>query len=248
MRLFGYLVLVLSTTLVLTSQLGAKVEAFQALEFNCVTWDRLPRASLYYKNGTAYEPLKIGYKSRTSVVNLKAGVPVLEIYSKQLLDGGQEEFSLVGSAANVKGTNRVLFLIQLMSKPNQTLRLGGLGIDDSFDDFPIGSFRFINATQQPLKLVMGKERGQVAVRGMTVVKPNIPDLGGFVPVYIGDSKGDVLFESRFYAQPRGRKLVIVRPADELGGPVRLRFLSEIVPVASDSDGGLVQGNVGDSPR
>jgi len=203
-----------------------------AIEFSCVTWDKIGKdQELYYRDGLDYQRVDIGYKRRSKLQELSAGHAHLEIYEKVATSDGGLEFRAVGRGANIAGTSRVLFFIKLASDDQQ--RMSVFGIDDSIAAFPVGAFRFLNTTNEPLQVLLNESKGSVPARGMTVIRPDVPELGGFMPVYIGDSEDNVIFESRFYAQPRGRKLVIIRSPETPDSKIRLRFLSEIV-VASQT--------------
>lgn len=216
--------------LVWGTSLFAQETPIRAIEFSCVTWDKIEKEmEFYYRDGLDYRKVEIGYKRRSKLQELSAGHTHLEIYEKVVTPDGEVEFRLIGRGANVAGTSRVLFFVQLARVSPQPTRLGLFGIDDSASAFPVGSFRFLNATNEPLKVLLNKTKGELQPKGLAVVQPEVPELGGFIPVYIGDSQANVVYESRFFAQPRGRKLVVIRSPAQPDGRLRLRFLSEIVP-------------------
>lgn len=207
----------------------------RAIEFSCVSWERVEKdQELYYRDGSDYRTVEIGYKRRSKLHELSSGHMHLEIYEKSLNADGKMDYRLVGRGANVAGTGRVLFFLQLVSKREQ-IRANLFGIDDSLKAFPSGSIRFINTTSEPLQVLMNKSKVKIPPRGLSIVQPEIPELGGFLPVYIGNAQSKLVYESRFFAQPRGRKIVIVSPPKGDGGRIQLRFLSEIVAPLSTQD-------------
>ena len=200
----------------------------RAVNFTCVTWDSLPDEEVFFRKGSVYERVQIGFKRRSKIQDLAPGSEFFELFRKVVSADGNVDYQLIGRTANVSGTDRALFFIQLFAESGQPSRLGLFGIDDSLSTFPVGSFRFFNATGENLQVLLNRSKAQVPAQGMTVVQPELPAAGGFMPVYIGDADANVIYESRFFAQPRGRKLVIIRPPEESGRRIRLRFLSEMI--------------------
>ena len=110
------------------------------------------------------------------------------------------------------------------------------GIDDSLDAFPMGSFRFVNNTKQSIQVWFPNSREVVPASSNKVLLPKIPKLGGFIPLYILDMNKNVLFQSRFFGQPRGRKMVFVTPPKGPESKVHVAFLPHIVPLPPPDEG------------
>jgi hypothetical protein len=199
-----------------------------SIEFSCVSWEALFLSEIFYREGSEYIELQLRPKVRSQLYSLKGGHEALELYTKGLDEDGQLIYKLIAQAPIAVGTSRMLFFIQ-ESKQAEGFPLNMFGIDDSLAVFPIGSFRFVNTTQVPLQVLFPRTKGALPARGMTVLTPEMPKLGGFIPLYITDMEKDIVFESRLFGQPRGRKMVFIQAPKKLGGRARVRFLPEIIP-------------------
>ena len=203
-------------------------QARSSIEFSCVSWEALPFSELFYREGSAYLPLEYRPKVRSQLYPLKGGHQALELYTKGLDEEGQLIYRLVAQAPIVAGTSRMLFFMQ-ESKRDGGLPISMFGVDDSLTVFPMGSFRFVNTTNVRMQVLFPSARGELPARGMKVLAPEIPDLGGFIPLFVADMEGQIVFETRVFGQPRGRKMVFIQTPTKPGGKVRARFLSEIIP-------------------
>jgi hypothetical protein len=199
-----------------------------SIEFSCVSWEALPFSELLYREGHSYLPLESRPKVRSQLYPLKGGHEALELYIKGLDEDGQLIYKLVAQAPIAVGTSRMLFFIQ-ESKSAEGLPLNMFGVDDSLAVFPMGSFRFVNTTNVRMQVLFPNTKGALPARGMKVLTPKIPKLGGFIPLYVTDMEKNIVFETRLFGQPRGRKMVFIQAPEKQGGRARVRFLPEIIP-------------------
>ena len=199
-----------------------------AIEFSCVSWEQISISEIFYRERSEYIELECRPKVRSQLYSLKGGHEALELYTKGFDEDGKPIFKLIAQAPIAVGTSRMLFFIQ-ESKQAEGLPLSMFGIDDSLAVFPMGSFRFVNTTQVPLQVLFPNIRGALPAMGMIVLTPKIPKLGGFIPLYVTEMEKNVVFETRLFGQPRGRKMVFIQAPDKPGGRVRVRFLPEIIP-------------------
>ena len=206
-----------------------------AVEFTCVAWEHLPYPELFYRQGSEHLPLALSEGERSKIYPLK-GAESLELFTRKdkAADAGTSnvplEYELIGTAPLLKGVKRMLFLIEA-KQDAKGLPLRLLGIDDSLETFPGGSFRFINQTPDLLRIEFGGTNCELPPEALKVVIPEIPASGGFLPAIIKDAEGRNLLENRFLAQPAGRELVIISPPAEGRTGLTMKFLSEIVPAS-----------------
>ena len=62
-----------------------------------------------------------------------------------------------------------------------------------------------------------------------VVKAKSPAKGGFMPFMLGDPSGNIVFETRLFGQPAGRKMAFIGNAAEPEGQPKVMFLTQIIP-------------------
>jgi hypothetical protein len=238
--LLGVLLAMLSLTTSSTVQAKEKTsDHSDAIEFTCAVWDNLPYPELFYQDGKRHQPLELTAGQRSKVYPLK-GVGVLELFirNEKATDTGTSnaspEYERVGIAPLLKGVKRMLFLIEA-KKDSNGLPLQLLGMDDSLETFPAGSFRFFNQTPNLLRIDLAGVTHELPHGALKVATPELPEAGGFLPAIIKNEEGRNVLENRFFAQRSGRELVIISPPAEGRTELIMRFLSETIPVSPPSD-------------
>ncbi|MEI8039126.1 MAG: hypothetical protein WCJ14_12120 [Verrucomicrobiota bacterium] len=210
----------------------------QAVGFSCAVWENLPFPELFYRHGTEYLPVELTAGQRSKVHPLK-GVETLELFIRkaQAADAtapsAARNYNRVGMAPMLKGVKRMLFLIE--AKQDSTgMPLQLLGMDDTLEAFPAGSFRFLNQTPNPLRILCAGATHELPPGALQVVTPELPKAGGFLPVIIKNEDDRKLLENRFFAQPTGRELIIIRPPAEGRTELVMKFLSDPIPASPRS--------------
>lgn len=196
-------------------------------QFTCMYWNGMPSEELFYKQGETFLPMEFTLSKRSKPHALKDG-DVFSIHRKlKTTDGEAEQYQIVGQAPMITGTNRILFIIFEMKKESG-LKLRIMAIDDSVQAFPVGTYRFVNFCNAPLVAKFDKATRKIPAGKITLMKPNVPTDGGYLPFFLGNSKGKVIYENRFYVQPRGRKIVFIGLPRAEGQLPQVRFLSQII--------------------
>ena len=204
-------------------------EDLVSIQFSCVAWERLPFEEIFYRQGPSFHRLKFQRKARSQLYSLSGVAPLaLELFVQEENEEGEVGYRGIGRGPVAPGASRMLFFVG-ESASEEGLPLTVRGVDDSISVFPVGSFRFVNSTHVPMRVEFSGASGTLPANGMTVLEPEIPERGGFIPVYVKDLDGNILLQSRFFGQPRGRKMVFVQPPDRRGRKLQLLFLPEIVP-------------------
>jgi len=207
----------------------------KGMEFTCAVWEHLPYPELFYRQGSEHLPLVLSEGQRSKIYPLK-GAESLELFTrkdKPAAAGTSNvslEYELIGTAPLLKGVKRMLFLIEA-KKDAKGLPLQLLGIDDSVETYPAGSFRFINQTPDLLRIEFGGTSCELPPGALKVVMPEIPAAGGFLPAIIKNAEGRNLLENRFFAQHAGRELVIIKPPAEGRTELVMAYLSDTVAVS-----------------
>jgi hypothetical protein len=218
-------------SLSLSPSLPGQESSGGAFECSFVAWENLSMPEILYKDGNDFHAIELIKRQRSKVYELKQAHSEMRLYVQEVNDKGEVIYKVIGRTAIKAGSSRMLFFIQeRLSVKEGELPLFLSGIDDSLDAFPMGSFRFINNTKIPMQVMFPGTRAELPARSGKVLSPKIPKLGGFIPLYVLDMKKTVVFESRFFGQPRGRKMVFINPPKKPGGKVQLAFLPHIVPI------------------
>lgn len=210
----------------------------KGIEFSCVVWENLPCPELYYLHGKQLLPLELSAGQRSKVYPLK-GVAALELFIRKERTAGSAksaaapEYERVGMAPLLEGVKRMLFLIEA-NKDSKGLPLLLLGMDDTLAAFPAGSLRFSNQTPNALRLELAGVTHELPQGALTVVKPDLPEAGGFLPVIIKNKEGRNVLETRFFAQRTGRELILIRPPAEGLTELAVKFLSDTIPAGPPS--------------
>ena len=205
-----------------------------SVSFSFVTWKDLPYEKLYYKAGSKFHEFEVKAKRRSAVYKLKNRPEIMQIFEMVKDETGEATYKVIAQT-KMKTASRILFFVEERTNVKDgELPVALFGIDDSIAAFPVGSFRFVNGTKSDLRVEFPGVKSALPARGMKVVQPKIPAKGGFIPVYIKDRSGKVVFESRFFGQPRGRKMVFIQPPNREGGRMQMRFLPQIIPASASN--------------
>ena len=205
------------------------------VEFSCVVWEMPSISKVLYRDGKHYLPLEFSLGNRSQLYPLKESA-ALELYEMAVGADGKTTYKLVGKAPMVAGARRMLFLIDQVAN-SSGLPLRVFGVNDALDVFPPGTFRFVNFSSAGLQVKFGGQTNKLPAGEMSVVKSNVSQKGGFLPFFLGDANGKIIFETRLFGQPTGRDMVLIGPPAKPGAEPMVKFLTEIIPPAPPKPGG-----------
>lgn len=201
------------------------VQLEAAREFSCMLWENQPYSKLYYKNGQDMEVLELISDRRSKLYEMR-NMDTLELYIEEEQPNGPVKMKLVGQATFSPKVDRMLFIIRHMPK-RQGLPLAIMGINDSLDVFPAGSFRVVNFTANPMSASMGKESKEIQPRKVRVLQPDLPKDGGLVSFIVSDKDGKPVFGRRVLGQSKSRQMIFIL-SDTEAGRVKAKMLPDIV--------------------
>jgi len=191
-------------------------------------WENQPYEEVFYKNAGEFVSLKLLSDRRSELYEL-TNMESLELYVKKEAPDGEIEMVLVGKSGFPASADRLLFILSY--RPNRdTLPFAVIGINDSLDVFPPGSFRVINFTAEQLSVRVGGKSEKLEPQKLKVLKPDIPEKGGLVSLVVSDAKGKPVFGRRLFGQSRSRQMVFVLVDEDAKRGVRAKLLPDIVPV------------------
>jgi hypothetical protein len=219
---------------------SAGPEAAPSIEFTCAHVGALPYDELFFRQGKQAEALILRAMRRSLPRKLTAGT-TFDVMIPETQPDGSQGFKVIGSAALPPGAKQVMFLLAAKANPQPGKKpIYIMALDDSPQEFPIGSFRFANATRVPLHVKFGSTGQVIASGGIIVIKPSSAK-EGFLPVIIAETTGKILFQTRFFWEPKVREFVMISPPSSPEAPLNLQFISEIVqprPPTSTSSASL----------
>lgn len=215
----------LTTQLVFSQQIRGGKSSKTQLTF--VTWDVIDLGDLYYYTGSKYEQIKL-YRGQRSNKYSASGVSNLTLHTRDYDQDGQEIFPVVGKTTLLLGSREQLVFVFRKNSSELPLRLST--IDDGFDSFPQGSFRFVNLYGEALKIAFNKKIVDLPDKGIEALKSNVPQEGAMMPCVIADLKGNVVFDTRLLAQQNGRDMVFLFPPREGSNRALAKFLSQRLPI------------------
>lgn len=203
-----------------------------SISFACIAWHELPYEEMFYHESGEFYPLKL-YPGRCSKLYSLKGGDSLELHIRKENDAGDLIYELVGLASLIKGTDQMLFIIERGGDSgSRPLMLRGL--DDSWETFPVGAFRFVNFTPDSLQVTFGEETVELPSGLFVVVKSQVPENGGLVSFDLKDAEGVLVHQNRMLGQPTARQTVVIYPAAKVGRDLSLKFLSQRPPVDTSS--------------
>lgn len=199
-----------------------------AIRFACVAWDELSYEEIFFRGGGEFHPLKLNPGKCSELYSLE-GVDSLELHIRKEDSAGEEIYELIGSAPLIKGAEQLLFLIE-EAEDSGSLPLLLHGLDDSWETFPVGAFRFVNYTTNPLQVEFGDVSAELPPQVPAIVKSQVPVDGGLIVFYLKDAKGDSVYENRLFGQPTQRQTVAIYAPLSEGGRMDFKFIWQRPPL------------------
>ena len=200
--------------------LGAQTE--KGVQFSCVIWQPLKFDELFYQDKNQYLPLILKKGTRSQPQKFSSSQP-LRIFIRKEVDG-KTVYELVGEGKAPSKSRRLLFLIGENTIPSG-LPLQVIGVDDSTESFPPGTYKFMNFTTATLEIEIFGTKERIAPKAISVVKPNIPENGGFLPFYVRSNPKTIIYKTRLLSQRGERKMVFLFPGSKKR-PLLLKFLAQ----------------------
>ncbi|MFC5051414.1 hypothetical protein ACFPK9_12440 [Rubritalea spongiae] len=201
--------------------------AKSARAFSLLSWEELPYDSVYYRNGSTMNKVKIKVGRRSESYPLPSDGK-LEMFISEKDPEGKDKYKMIGQATIMQGAKKMLYVV-VANKKASSLPLSMFGINDSIDVFPAGSFRFLNFTSVPIEGAFSGDVFRLQPGKTTVVKTKKLTGGSFHPFYLRTVKGVMLYETRLLGQPSGREIVFIMPPNNGSGRVNIKFLPQTVP-------------------
>ncbi|MEP2774489.1 MAG: hypothetical protein ABJQ29_15315 [Luteolibacter sp.] len=195
--------------------------------FTCLLLEELPVEQIFYKEGKSYLPLEFKKGKRSEAYSLRSN-KVFELYVSEVNEDGDSFFKPVGSSALVAGSRKILFIIA-PGNSESGLPLRIIGLDDSLEGFPPGSFRFVNFTDTELLVKVRDKVTRLESGEITVADSESSEDGGLVPVTFGNSKGETLHFTRLYSHSRSREMVFIGKSKDPKRKFQFMFVPQNVP-------------------
>lgn len=198
--------------------------------FSCFVWKDLGAGKVFYSDGKSPKELSFTGKRRSEYYPMPFG-QTFKLFAKKEVDG-EASYVVIGETTISSNSKRLLFIIvrNPASATNpDVLPLKITVMDDSINNFPGGSTKFINLTSKPMTAEINGTKAVVNSKQAKLIQPRLPDNGGFVPMIIR-YKARSLYETRIFCQQGERRIVFITPNTRKGAkrPISIDFLPQIV--------------------
>lgn len=198
--------------------------------FSCFVWDDLGVGQVFYADGREQKELSFTGKRRSEYYPMPVG-ETFRLFTQKVVEG-EVVYEVIGETLINTSSKRLLLII--VRNPDSESDPGALPLriavlDDSISSFPGGSTKFINLTSKPLTAEINGTKAVVESHGAKLLRPSIPENGGFVPLFIryGEMR---LYQTRIFCQEGERRIIFMRanPEKDPRRPVLIDFLPQIV--------------------
>jgi hypothetical protein len=206
---------------------AAPAKSGAGIEFTCVASQMPENEPVFYRQGKQVAPLEFRNLRRSAVYKLEPTTR-FDLVGVKKGEDGASVYHLLGSAPLPADWKKILFLIEpAVAGQENAPPFEIVPLNDSLEEFPAGSFRFLNTTRESLRIRCDREERMLPPGQTTVIKlPGKEE--GFFPVTIFGPNNKQLFGSRLFWEPAVRELVVILPpTPENPQKLRFRFLSEI---------------------
>jgi hypothetical protein len=198
--------------------------------FSCFVWKDLGVGKVYYADGKDKKELTLKGKRRTDYYPIPYG-KTFQLFAEKIVDG-EITYVVIGETAINLNSKRLLLIVvrnPASEKNPSVLPLKIVVMDDSITNFPGGSTKFINLTSKLLNAEINGTKTVVSSNQSKLMKPRIPDNGGFVPFYIR-FKEKPIYQTRIFCQKGERRIIFITPNTKKNArrPISIDFLPQIV--------------------
>lgn len=199
--------------------------------FSCFVWEDLGVGKVFYEDGAEPKELELTGKRRSEYYSIPVG-EIFRLFTETEVDG-KTSYEVIGKTEIKSGSKRLLMIVERNPKYNRTdaqsLPLRITVLDDSINNFPGGSTKFINLTSKPLSAEINGTKAIVDSNRSKLIRPSIPENGAFLPLFVRYEKV-ALYESRIYCQEGERRIIFIRPSAKKDArrPIAIDFLPQIV--------------------
>ena len=194
----------------------------KSMKLRCMSWQDHTGQRIYYKDGDNYVPLEVRVKRPSAPATVCVAEPL-----RLLLDGKDEgqyrEFAVLELP---EVSNRLLLLIHQM-RGEELMNAQVDLLPDPIALFPAGGVVLANLSGDGLEVVFEGVSSILAPGEFFESSKGIPESGGFLPLQLKNMSGQIVYESRFYAQPSRCKIAYIYPPKSLGRKHSVKFMTEM---------------------
>lgn len=197
--------------------------------FSCATWEKMFSHEVYYRFGKKYAPVSFIMGRRSEAYPLAPGEE-FALYKQVQNEEGETTYVPVVKCKVPRHGGKLLVILEKVTNAAGKSKVYLFPMDDAVQNFPRGTYKFVNFVRRPLDVSFGKVQKTIAPAKNVVVDPKIPSSGGFVPLYVRfPNSSKVVLEESVYGQYLSRCIVILSESKNPRRPMRMRFLNEVVP-------------------
>lgn len=226
----NYLKLLTAGLLALFGGINPLLAEPASIRFRALAWNGEIDGIFYAHKGKAQEI--VASDNIRSPFYPAAATPELVFFKEVIGAEGDPQREILGRVSTANLGSTILLLIA--KNPNGSYSFSTAA--DDLSSFPQGSYRFMNASLTPLRVVAEAEQADLASGEIATLEPNIdPKTGGVLIRAITQSKPHkLLYSNRLAARAKQRTLVLAMDSGNPRRPVLVKRIMENSDLAAVS--------------
>ncbi|WOO41045.1 hypothetical protein [Rubellicoccus peritrichatus] len=190
--------------------------------FSCISWDRPIRGEVFVRTNEGMEKMRIHSQRRSALINYIGPNPVVFFQKKE--GEGQQEFKEIAQ----------VYLNPLLAQPLLLFVKEGesytiVAIEDSFEAYPVSSYRFYNFTDKKLLAKFGDDHFDLAPQETVLLKDPFTTDTEFPVGFVVRSPDGIhpLYSNMWSHLQKYRYLILISESETRDvGPMKFRILSD----------------------
>lgn len=203
--------------------------AASGADFSIFLWDKDELLDdddyLFYKKGDEFFKIDASDRFRSSIFSIND--TVLALYRSPSVDQLNEESLPIVKLSFPRIQGR--FLIILKRSGND--KVGSIILDDSYENFPLGYFWFVNMTAESIGLDFNSVKAEIPSYGNRIISPGKATPGDLpLEIYqIQNGRVKMPVSTVWSFDPENREIVFIANDGKRGFRLRLRLLRDFLP-------------------
>ncbi|WP_309383751.1 hypothetical protein [Cerasicoccus frondis] len=194
------------------------------VKFTSISWDKPIQEELFVLSGGEMMPLQIHTMQRSKLVDYRGNNPII-FYRKSSNPSADIQFVPV---AQVRVNSSLVEPLFIFFKQADDYRI--FVVEDSFEAFPVGSYRFLNLTDKDMIAQLGSNKIALNPRTLDALKgPFERTLEYQVAFVVREEDGLApIYYNRWMHVENYRYLILISESKSRDtGPINFRILSDI---------------------
>ncbi|GHB93418.1 hypothetical protein [Cerasicoccus arenae] len=192
--------------------------------FSCISWNKPIGGNLYVNAGEGMEPVSIHTMQRSKPIEYEGPNPI--VFYREPSDKADGMAYVPVARVTVKpGIHEPLFLFFGSGDEYKIFE-----IEDSFDTFPVGSYRFLNLTNRNMLAQLGSNKLELNSRSLEKLMNPFESTHEYQVAFIVREKDELTpaYYNRWMHFDNYRYLILISESkSQDAGPMEFRILSDM---------------------